>query len=252
MSTRIGITERGDAGLDFSWRQKIWTLTDGRAILITKNLSKAFCEAVLEETAKGARLIVHATITGCGGTLIEPNVPPMAKTLKNLRVMLNRGFPANQLVLRIDPIIPGFENYAQSVINRAIELQIIPTIDVKVSVMDAYPHVRRRFEQAGIPLEWRGFAPSDDTFRRINEMLGYYAREYGIHFTTCAEGKLTNAEPRGCVGIKECEILGVDLPDNGVNPQGRNGCLCLCGVKTELLESKKRCPHQCLYCYWRD
>ena len=43
---KIGITERGDAGLNFDWRDKLPSV-DG-AVLITKCLNDDFIEAVLE------------------------------------------------------------------------------------------------------------------------------------------------------------------------------------------------------------
>ena len=250
MSNKIGITERGDAGLDFSWREKIWSKTDGRAILITKNLSAAFCKAVLEETAKGAKLIIHATITGLGGTFIEPNVREPDKNLHNLCALMRAGFPAENLVLRVDPIIPGYEDYAFAVIDKAIALGILPRVPCKISVLDGYKHVHLRFQDAGHPLNFTGFAPPKAVFDEINSRLGYYITMHGVNFTCCAESDLPYATKAGCVGERECGILDVKLPTQGVNPQGRNGCLCLCEVKTELLENKRRCPHQCLYCYW--
>ena len=42
---RIGITERGDAGIDFMWEKKL-SAVDG-AILITKSLNKTFLQKVL-------------------------------------------------------------------------------------------------------------------------------------------------------------------------------------------------------------
>ncbi|MDO9099009.1 MAG: hypothetical protein Q7U60_12935, partial [Candidatus Methanoperedens sp.] len=65
----IGITERGDAGLDFSWEKEYERLGCDGVILITKHLSPQFIER-----AKGYNSIVHATITGHGGTVIEQNV----------------------------------------------------------------------------------------------------------------------------------------------------------------------------------
>lgn len=44
---RIGITERGDAGLDLSWAHRLSAM-DG-AILITKNLNDRFRQALLDE-----------------------------------------------------------------------------------------------------------------------------------------------------------------------------------------------------------
>lgn len=67
---RIGVTESGDAAIDLSWVQKMGTV-DG-AVVITKQITHGFLDAVLDHQKK---LIVHATLTGYGGSVLEPCVP---------------------------------------------------------------------------------------------------------------------------------------------------------------------------------
>ena len=62
---KIGATDGGDAGLDLSWVDKLNTV-DG-AIVITKNLTQGFRDAVLSNKDK---LIIHATTTGYGAMLV--------------------------------------------------------------------------------------------------------------------------------------------------------------------------------------
>lgn len=79
---KIGITERGDAGIDFSWYDKIKQELVGGAILITKNVNKEFAHKVLDLYEEGFKIIVHCTCTGYGGTALEPNVPDFWGTIK--------------------------------------------------------------------------------------------------------------------------------------------------------------------------
>jgi hypothetical protein len=58
----IGITERGDAGLDLSWADRL-SEVDG-AILITKNPRPKFQKVVMEASKP---VIIHFTVTGYGG-----------------------------------------------------------------------------------------------------------------------------------------------------------------------------------------
>lgn len=72
---RIGITERGDAALDTSWED--WVFVQKRpAILISKDPLKLFTEvtSMVDQYGFCPNIIVHCTITGFGGTKIEPNV----------------------------------------------------------------------------------------------------------------------------------------------------------------------------------
>lgn len=247
---KIGITERGDAGLDFSWRET-FKRTDKRAILITKRISDEFIEAVMEEVNNGANLIIHATVTGLGGSPIEPNVPTSEFSLSQIAKLIDMGFHKNRIVLRVDPIIPGYECFADTVLTHALELNILPEVNCKVSVLDMYKHSRERFQAVGIKIDMPFFKASYKQFEVINQMLSKYI-EKGVKFTSCNEPDLTVATPAGCVDKSVCDIMGIDVPNTGVNPQGRGNCLCLCGCKTELLNNKKRCPHGCLYCYWKD
>lgn len=102
----IGITERGDAGVDFSWEDPIRNHEVDAAVLITKCITQKFLEKVLKLHQEGYKIIVHATCTGYGGTELEPNVPNFTTQLTMIKMLLDDGFPAEQIVLRIDPIFP--------------------------------------------------------------------------------------------------------------------------------------------------
>ena len=102
--SKIGITERGDAGIDLSWTQKLGHVEG--AVLITKNITNEFISNVLHLNNIGHKLIVHCTCTGFGGTELEPNVPDYKIQLNRLKLLIDSGFPISQCVLRIDPIIP--------------------------------------------------------------------------------------------------------------------------------------------------
>ena len=73
---KIGVTERGDAGIDFTWVNKLKNRTVDGAILITKNVNDTFIKNVMDLYKNGfTQIIVHCTCTGHGRTIIEPNVP---------------------------------------------------------------------------------------------------------------------------------------------------------------------------------
>ena len=58
---KIGITEYGDAGVDFRWENKLKEI-DG-VILITKNLNDTFIKKVLNHMSE-IPIVVHCTCTG--------------------------------------------------------------------------------------------------------------------------------------------------------------------------------------------
>ena len=243
---KIGITERGDAGLDFSWFDKLSTV-DG-AILITKNVNNSFIEKVLTATKP---LIVHATCTGLGGTSIEPAVPSYTQQLNGVKSLIERGFPKDHIVLRIDPIIPRPEYLSKikQVLDTAFELGLLPNMRVRISLLDEYPHVRKRFYELGIPSIYHGdFQPTPPMCFDAMDLL----ESYDINYESCAEPMLISPKitATGCVSPTDLKIMGYEVDSLTINPQNRRGCRCL-ACKTELLEHRGQCPHKCAYCYWK-
>ena len=98
---RIGVTESGDAAIDLSWVQKMGTV-DG-AVVITKQITHGFLDAVLDHQKK---LIVHATLTGYGGSVLEPCVPTPDEQFEAVQALVDSGFPQEKIVIRVDPLIP--------------------------------------------------------------------------------------------------------------------------------------------------
>ncbi len=240
---KFGITERGDAGLDTSWVRKLSTV-DG-AIIITKDASQIIDELVLYQR----KLILHLTCTGYGSTIVEPNVPNVNETLITYHRLIEAGFPVKQVVLRLDPIIPTKKGIARAsdVLTRfALDTSSNTMITrVRYSFLDMYPHVRSRFELAGLPDPYSGsFTAStymqEQAIRMINLWRGHY------EFESCAED---TPDKQGCISQLDYNILGINAEAFGKSIQ-RSNCLCAAS-KTELLDNRDQCFHGCQYCYWK-
>ena len=244
---KIGITERGDASRDFSWVNKLDKI-DG-AILITKNITDKFIEAVLPYKDN---VILHATVTGYGHTKLEPHVMHWKKSLTQIQKLIELGFDKDHIVLRIDPIIPTDKGITlfDEVFLSGYRLGLRR---FKISVIDMYPHVRDRFTEAGIKLPYgENFTASDEQFAMLDKIIANIRFTYSdACIECCTEPKLQNPVKIGCVSNKDVEILGLELQDKNKAGYQRSGCLCL-SCKTELLNNKYRCPNGCLYCYWKD
>ena len=250
---KIGITERGDAGINLSWVSKVNTV-DGM-ILITKNLTETFCLQVLDLYNKGYKIIVHCTCTGYGNSSLEPNVPDYKTQLKHLAYLIDMGFPADNCVLRIDPIFPSEKglNRVREVINYFISLNTGVT-RIRISIVDEYKHVKERYRQHGWnPLYGDNFGPSNEQVEMVANLLNAYAFTYEV----CAEDylakRLRDSMIIGCISPKDLRIMGIPYANSNelsINPQNRKGCHCL-SCKTELLTDRKQCPNGCVYCFWK-
>jgi len=238
MTIKIGITERGDAGLDFSWVDKL--LPAGN-ILITKSINDVFIKLAV---AHKENVIVHVTCTGFGASILEPNVPNKLWTRLQVIKLIAAGFPVQQIVLRIDPIIPterGIET-AKGILSLFEDTGIRR---VRYSFMDMYKHVKNRFEDKSLPLPYEGFCAPKTMID--NAMLLFSRNSTKYDFEACAEATIHKL---GCVSQRDYDILGI-TEKAVVSGKQRMGCSCAEG-KTELLTRKTKCWHNCVYCYWRS
>ena len=106
----IGITETYDPCFVQDWETR---LLDAN-IIISKELSDEMIEKLL---ITQDRVIFHHTVTGQGGTVIEPNVKPTLTEFNQFKKLIERGFPISHYVLRIDPICPFSSTEMERVVN---------------------------------------------------------------------------------------------------------------------------------------
>ena len=128
-------------------------------------------------------MIIHATITGFGGTIVELNVMDYKKSIKQLEKLISLGFNKKQIVLRLDPMIPTTKGIrtAESVLKEASKLGIKR---VRFSFCDLYPHVKKRFKEAGLTIPY-DFAPTSQMVKNALSMLLKYENIYELE--SCAE-----------------------------------------------------------------
>ena len=279
MSLKIGITEAGDPAFDYSWVAKMPEMD--MAILITKNVTDKFIEEILKVKNK---VILHATCTGYGGTVLEPNVPQYTVQLEQVKKLISLGFPENQVVIRIDPIIPTYKGFGNVLKVVSYCKQHLPNVKrFRVSIIDNYNHIQERFKRNKLPILFEGkFQASKEEFESADSVLRQLKNNYGITFESCAEPLLTETEKVGCVSQKDLSIFGLKQDTNELKGQ-RKTCLCIAG-KTEMLTHKRYgfcgkfklpdsmggscgvgnncktcehhnvygCPNACLYCYWKN
>lgn len=257
---KIGFTERGDAGLDFSWVEKCKNHQVDGAVVITKNLNPTCRGHILELHAQQFPLIVHVGCTGWGGTIVEPNVPDFHTQLENLRALLDDSFPIENCVLRVDPIFPTPKGIARvlKVLDTAESTGLLDATDlhklrIRISVLDEYQHVKQRFYEMG---QQPIYGPKDfyAPWNMMNALCDALAGTKW-EFETCAEHQLASMAPglfieQGCLSQEDLKRMGLTWGKTFENGQQRSGCHCL-GCKTELLSCKARCAHQCAYCYWK-
>ena len=250
MKNSIGITERGDPVFDLNWLP--WVQAGNATILITKDPAKLHDVLTRIKDSDSFNVIIHTTITGYGKTIIEPNVPTWQDSITGYH-NLHKYYGEDRVVLRIDPIIPTEKGIAlvKEIITAASKMSTTQLYNgtmnfssmkikprIRISFIDNYAHVKRRFKELDIPvLPWDMHARLDLRLK-IWEELG--------RPEVCGEPGITCT---GCVSEVDCKVLGVEPIDIGKGQ--RSHCSCLVNKK-ELLVDRKRCFHKCAYCYWQD
>lgn len=243
MAFEVGITERGDAGLDFSWYDKLKDCN--LTILITKGITDEFISLLLKAHSEGHKIILHATCTGFGGFPIEKNVQTKEWTHAQVLKLISLGFPVEQIVLRVDPIIPT---------DRGLQTayQVLRLFDdtgikrVRYSFLDMYAHVVERFHAKNITPPYTTFQAPKQMINNAIAMLNH-EKNPNYEFEACAE---YTPHRTGCVSNKDINLFGIT--GNLIGSANQRKTCCCVSNKKELLTKKNRCKNQCLYCFWKD
>ena len=245
-SQYIGITETSDPAFHLD----IFNHLHEGNIIITKSLTNKLLEKLIEHKE---RCILHMTCTGMGGTKIEPFVPTIEKTRKQLKKLIESGFPIKQIVLRIDPIVPT-EKGVQTAKNVLTLFSDLHIPRVRISFLDMYKHVKTRFNDNNVPLPYDNFhASSKQRFEAFDELKSLaLSLGYG-KVVTCGE---PGFDETPCISQEDINIL--ELQDK-ITLEGRKEQRTSCSCpqnKRELIPYKERtehkCGHGCLYCYMKD
>lgn len=240
---KIGITESGEIAFNLEAFDRLYKGN----IIITKRLTDKVIEKLVQHQDK---IILHLTVTGMGGTKIEPFVPKTEETFKKFVELIDKGFPISHVVLRVDPIVPtekGMET-ASGVIAAFSGLGI-PRL--RFSFLDNYKHVKTRFSELGIPELYGGefHAPLDER-KKLAAKIEKLGKDGGFEFVeACGEPGIDSVS---CLSQKDIDILGLagEITLEGSADQ-RASCHCPAN-KSELLKVKPhQCENKCLYCYWR-
>lgn len=222
-------------------------------IIITKDLTYKLRKILYDNSDK---CMLHYTITGLGGTIYEPEVPSWAVSLTELVNLIGCGFPREQVVLRIDPIIPNNMDQMKNIYSILSYYREFfsdgYTPRVRISMLDMYPHVKKRFQDADLELPYESFHAPKIYFEKIEQLLRQFIDDYV--FESCAEDKFSDDFicKVGCVSTTDIYALNQLPQDYSLNlNKTRTGCMCL--SKKQLLKVKpSRCPHECIYCFWKD
>ena len=247
-SQRFGTTEISDPCFHLEIFENLY---DGN-LIITKRLTPALIDKLVENKDK---CVLHVTCTGMGGSKIEPLVPPKETTYNKVLELINKGFPVEQIVLRVDPIIPTEKGIATAI--SVIELFKETGIKrVRISFLDMYKHVKERFKENDVPLPYETFHANNETRWEAFSKIFEICNKNNMSVEMCGEppvGEPFEFKTTPCLSQKDVDILGLG---DKIKLEGNKGARRHCGCpknKYELIKDKPhQCSNKCLYCFWRS
>ena len=206
-----------------------------------------------ERLKKYSQLYLHFTITGLGGTNIEPAVPQPESALRQLDALLEiAGNPA-RISIRFDPVI-YWEYEGKRQTNLRYFEKLSPELcarrikNVRFSFAQWYGKARRR----AVKHEFVYIDPSDVEKRKDAEYLVSVAHTCNLNLFACSQDFLTDisgVNPSSCIDGTLLQKLHPRQEPVSKRKDKTQRQHCLCTDSVDIGSYTQFCPHCCLYCY---
>jgi len=223
-------------------------------VLFTKFPAAVLTDPLRTVLARYDQVVANITITGLGGTRLEPRVPPPEETLAVLPGLVDFVGSPERVVVRIDPIVhwraPAGPRHGSEVRSNSLSFAAIASKAVaggvrglKTSLASPYAKVIRRFQAAGLELVTLEGEPRE----RVLATLEREAAAAGAGLQFCCEATRPMAACVDAALLSRLHPRGLPArPDRAGGQRVHCGC-------TQAIDlawySTHPCPSGCLYCY---
>jgi len=194
------------------------------------------------------QIYLHWTITGLGGTFLEPRIRPPADQIALLPEIIGLLGSPRRIAWRYDPLITASragETLSNVDVGRfgalaeAFGRQGVAR--VHTSFVSLYAKVRRRAGRAGVEIVEH---PAGERAEHLRLLRGEASRQ-GLEVITCCE----EGQPRGAC-IDGALLASLHPAGEPCSTRRARGQRPLCGCTESLdIGAYLRCPSGCLYCY---
>lgn len=197
---------------------------------------------------KSTNVAISYTITGWGGTWLEPCVPNTKDMVKHINSVMCDLDP-KRIRLRIDPVIPTVEGMIRA---GAVAMFIENHINIITSILQLYKSHEEMACRLGIDLSHYTITSGRAKFVKEEVTLKWLNYLYRIASWTIGQVQfcgmpypVPGAIHQGCIDLTLLEAIGANVP---IILQGkqRPGCKCIVNKK-QIVQGK--CGHSCIYCY---
>ncbi len=195
----------------------------------------------------------HFTVTGLGGTAVEPGVPSLREALDQLPGLTAFAGHPLRISVRFDPVLfwedggavrsnlPSFPEIAAAAAGLGIR-------DIRTSFAQWYGKAKRRAATRRFPF----VDPSDEEKRAHAAALAGIAAAHGLTLFACCQPALAGVpgiKPSACIDASLLESLypGREKASPRKDRSQRAGCFCT--ESKDIGSYTQTCPHGCVYCY---
>jgi hypothetical protein len=245
----------------------------GAVVLWTKDPRGLLTHAPLMEAARalrerGVALALQLTVTGLGGTPLEPGIPSPDEVVAAVSALVDRGrLSAGAIKLRVDPLIrardAGGRVWANDSAAAFAEVAApfaalgVTRVTASLAQVEDYPRVARRLARLGFEVA----RPTAGEGRALTRNLALAAAELGMRYSTCVFPADPSHLVEGCVDGAWLNDLLADMgsPRRVTttlhNRRGRQRPDCRCSFSYDLGYSQgiRHCASAarswCVYCY---
>jgi len=224
-------------------------------VLWTKHPRSLFAEPLhqylLDLKSKGIQLYIQLTITGMGGTFIEPNAPESEHSISVLPQVIDLVGKPERIRLRIDPIIRIEDaqggitsnlHQIPEIVERCSRLGI-KTFSFSFLENKMHKKVNKRFNDLGLTI----LSPTQEEREKIVTWIHNIESDFGVRIYACA---VPGIQSSACIDGEYFESLHDNrgLLTSHIQPFKRS--LCGCSMSTDIGGfPPRKCLTGCLYCY---
>jgi hypothetical protein len=199
-------------------------------------------------TLKQTNFAIAYTITGWGGSWLEPKVPEPGVMIKHFNGSAQ--MLGDRVSLRIDPVVPTEMGFIKA-LNVAVQVQ--KPVKIITSILQLYSGHETMAKRLNINLEDYTVQSGRAKFVKPSIAQGWIDK---LNLTThWSEGRvqmcgmpygIKGSVHTGCVDEALLKAIGVTNYDKVAPGRQRPGCKCVIAKKQLMMGS---CPHNCCYCY---
>ncbi len=199
------------------------------------------------------QLYLHFTVTGLGGTAVEPGVPSWPEALRQIPGLTALAGDPRRVSVRFDPIV-FWEEDGETRSNIGLFAEVAGAAaaagvrDVRISIAQWYGKAARRAEAR----RFKFLDPPVSVQRERALELAAIAAAKGLVLHACCQPQLAGLpgiRPSSCIDGALLEALHPRRePASQRKDRGQREA-CLCSESRDIGSYTQTCPHGCVYCY---